>query len=282
MNNTHIKHIFLAALLSFLSGCASTGLFSSADDTSNQKADWSAADFYNDAKSDLDDENYTRAIELYESLESRYPFGQYAQQAQIDLAFAYYKNDEPESAIATANRFIRIHPRHKNIDYVYYLKGLVNFNRDIGFLERYLPTDKAQRGPGAAIHSLDDFATLIRRFPNSQYVPDAKQRMVALKSNLALHELNVAEYYMKRGAYVAVINRAKQVIEKYEQTTAVPRALLIMADAYQKIAMDDLAADARKIYNDNYPNGLPTLENPKFTRTQTTSEKIWEYLELDK
>lgn len=282
MNNTLIKHIFIAALFSFLSGCASTGLFSSTDDTSNQKADWSAADFYNDAKSDLDDENYTRAIELYESLESRYPFGQYAQQAQIDLAFAYYKNDEPESAIATANRFIRIHPRHKNIDYVYYLKGLVNFNRDIGFLERYLPTDKSQRDPGAAIHSLDDFATLIRRFPNSQYVPDAKQRMVALKSNIALHELNVAEYYMKRGAYVAVINRAKQVIEKYEQTTAVPRALLIMADAYQKIGMDDLAADARKIYNDNYPNGLPAIENPSFARTQTTSEKIWEYLELDK
>ena len=281
MNRLSIKKAFLILMLASLSACSTMDLVTPID-TPDKTANWSAADFYDEAKKSLDDENYINAIELYEGLESRYPFGQYAQQAQIDLAFAYYKNDEPESAIATANRFIRIHPRHKNVDYLYYLKGLINFNRGIGFLERYLPTDKSQRDPGAAIESLDDFATLIRRFPNSQYVADSKQRIIALKSNLALHELNVANYYMKRKAYVASINRAKNIIEQYQNTTAVPRALLLMVDAYQHINMNDLAADAQRVYDLNYPNGTPPLENPKYAHEKTTSEKIWEFLELDK
>lgn len=281
MNRLSIKKAFLILMLASLTACSTMDLVTPID-TPDKTANWSAADFYDEAKKSLDDENYINAIELYEGLESRYPFGQYAQQAQIDLAFAYYKNDEPESAIATANRFIRIHPRHKNVDYLYYLKGLINFNRGIGFLERYLPTDKSQRDPGAAIESLDDFATLIRRFPNSQYVADSKQRIIALKSNLALHELNVANYYMKRKAYVAAINRAKNIIEQYQNTTAVPRALLLMVDAYQHINMNDLAADAQRVYDLNYPNGTPPLENPKYAHEKTTSEKIWEFLELDK
>ncbi|WP_288355752.1 outer membrane protein assembly factor BamD [uncultured Cycloclasticus sp.] len=281
MNRPSIKKAFLILMLASLAACSTMDLVTPID-TPDKTANWSAADFYDEAKKSLDDENYINAIELYEGLESRYPFGQYAQQAQIDLAFAYYKNDEPESAIATANRFIRIHPRHKNVDYLYYLKGLINFNRGIGFLERYLPTDKSQRDPGAAIESLDDFATLIRRFPNSQYVADSKQRIIALKSNLALHELNVANYYMKRKAYVASINRAKNIIEQYQNTTAVPRALLLMVDAYQHINMNDLAADAQRVYDLNYPNGTPPLENPKYAHEKTTSEKIWEFLELDK
>jgi len=280
INCRPIKQVLLALMFSTLSACSVMDIVTPIE-APDDKATWSAADFYNEAKASLDDESYVNAIELYEGLESRYPFGQYAQQAQIDLAFAYYKNDEPESAIATANRFIRIHPRHKNIDYIYYLKGLINFNRGIGFLERYLPTDKSQRDPGAAIESLDDFATLIRRFPNSQYAADSKQRIVALKSNLALHDLNVAKYYMKRKAYVAAINRAKNIIEQYQNSTAVPRALLLMIDAYQQIEMNDLAADAQRIYDLNYPHGLPPLDNPKYAHEKTTSEKIWDFLELD-
>ncbi len=275
-----MKQILLAAAFSLLSACATTDLVIP-EEAPDEKANWSAANFYQEAKASLDDENYLDAIELYEDLESRYPFGEYAEQSKIDLAFAYYKNDEPESAIATANRFIRIHPRHKSIDYLYYLKGLINFNSGIGFLDRYLPTDKSQRDPGAALESLDDFATLIRRFPNSQYSEDSMQRIVALKSNLALHDLNVAKYYMKRQAYVAAINRAKHVIETYQRTTAVPRALLLMVDAYQKVGMNDLATDAQRIYNLNYPNGLPPLDSPSLAHEKTISEKIWEYLELD-
>ncbi|PCI18438.1 MAG: outer membrane protein assembly factor BamD [Piscirickettsiaceae bacterium] len=274
------KHLILALMFALLSACSAMDLVTPNDEP-DEKANWTAADFYKAAKVALDDESYLNAIELYEDLEIRYPFGRYAQQAQIDLAYAYYKSDDPDSAIATANRFIRIHPRHKNVDYLYYLKGLINFNRGLGFLERYLPTDKSQRDPGAAIDSLDDFETLVRRFPNSKYADDSKQRIIALKSNLALHDLNVAKYYMKRGAHVAAINRAKHIIEQYPRSTAVPRALLLLTKSYQEIGMHDLASDAQKIYNLNYPNGLPPLDHPSFSRELTTSEKIWNFLELD-
>lgn len=276
-----IKRILLAVIFATLSACSVMDVVTPAD-APDEKVNWSAADFYNEAKASLDDENYLTAIGLYESLESRYPFGTYAQQAQIDLTYAYYKNDEPESALATANRFIRIHPRHDSIDYIYYLKGLINFNRGIGFLERYLPTDKSQRDPGAAIKSLDDFETLLRRFPDSKYASDSKQRIIALNSNLALHDLNVAEYYMKRKAYVAAINRARHIIENYQQTTAVPRALLLMVEAYQLAGLNDLSADAQRVYDLNYPNGLPPIDNPEYAHEKTLSEKIWDYLELDK
>lgn len=275
-----LKHILLVICFVTLSACSLLDTISPDNDVDEQ-ANWSAATFYKEAKKELDSENYGKAVELYEALESRYPFGSYAQQAQIDLAFTYYKNDEPESALATANRFIRIHPRHKSIDYIYYLKGLINFNRGIGLLERFLPTDKSQRDPGAALESLDDFATLIRRFPNSQYVADSKQRIISLQSNLALHDLNVANYYMKRKAHIAAINRAKHIIEAYPKTTAVPRALQLMVTAYQHIGMNDLAADAQRIYSLNYPNGLPPIDNPKFAEEKTISEKVWQYLELD-
>jgi|TARA_R110002095_G_scaffold133408_2_gene115752 outer membrane protein assembly factor BamD len=276
-----IKRILLVVIFGTLSACSIVDVVTP-NEAPDEKANWSAADFYKEAKAALNDENYLSAIELYEGLESRYPFGTYAQQAQIDLTYAYYKNDEPESALATADRFIRIHPRHENIDYIYYLKGLINFNRGIGFLERYLPTDKSQRDPGAAIKSLDDFETLLRRFPDSKYAGDSKQRIIALKSNLALHDLNVAEYYMKRKAYLAAINRARNIIENYPKTTAVPRALLLMVEAYQLSDMNDLSADAQRIYNLNYPHGLPPLDNPEYAHEKTVSEKIWNYLELDK
>jgi outer membrane protein assembly factor BamD len=274
------KRIFVTFFFILLSGCSAIDLITP-DEEPDEKANLSAAELYHEAKASLDNKSYVNAIELYEALESRYPFGRYAQQSQVELAYAYYKQDEPESAIATANRFIRIHPRHNNIAYLYYLKGLINFNRGIGFLDRYLPTDQSQRDPGAALTSLDDFGTLIRRFPDSPYVADSKQRIISLKSNLALHDLNVANYYMKRQAYVAAINRSKHIIEEYQHTTAVPRALLLMVEAYQYIGMNDLAADAQRVYSLNYPDGLPPIDHPKFAHDPTLSEKIWDYLELD-
>ena len=280
-NRPFFKLFLLIALFSLISACSTMDLVTP-DEEEDEKVNWAASQFYDEAKSELKDENFLNAIELYESLETRYPFGRFAQQAQIDLAYAYYKNDDPDSAIATANRFIRVHPRHASVDYLYYLKGLINFNRGIGFLERYLPTDRSQRDPGAAVNSLDDFETLLRRFPNSKYAADSKQRIIALKSTLALYNLNVAKYYTKRGAHVAAVNRTKYIIEKYPRSTAVPRALLLMISSYKEIGMNDLAADAQKIYNLNYPNGMPPLDNPTLSRKPTTSEKIWEFLELDK
>lgn len=279
-NRFYLQHTFLIISIFLLGACSTMDLVTP-DDEVDERKNWTAARFYEEAKASLVDEDFIDAVSLYEDLETRYPFGRYAQQAQIDLAYAYYKKDEPDSAIATANRFIRIHPRHKNVDYLYYLKGLINFNRGIGFLERYLPTDKSQRDPGAAIHSLDDFETLLRRFPDSKYADDSKQRIVALKSNLALHNLNVAKYYVKRNAHVAAVNRAKHIIEKYPRSTAVPRALLLMTSSYQQIGMNDLAADAQRIYDLNYLNGLPPLNNPSFAREPTITEKLWKFLELD-
>jgi len=279
INCAHFKQVLFVLALTLLSGCA---IFGSDNEDEDERANWSAAKFYNEAKAALDDESYGDAIELYEGLESRYPFGQYAQQAQIDLTYAYYQNDEPESALATANRFLRIHPRHQSVEYIYYLKGLINFNRDIGFIEQYIPTDKSQRDPGAAVESMEDFAALLRRFPNSKYAEDARQRIVSLKSTLAFHELNVAEYYMKRDAYIAAINRCKFIIEEYPNTTAVPRALLQMVEAYKKAGMLDLAADVQHIYDINYPNGMPPVQNPKYAEKKTTAEKAWDYLEFDK
>lgn len=278
IHRARFKQILFVLAFTLLSGCAIFG----SDDDNDKRTNWSAAKFYNEAKASLDDESYGDAIELYESLESRYPFGQYAQQAQIDLTYAYYKNDEPESALATANRFLRIHPRHQSVEYIYYLKGLINFNRDIGFIEQYIPTDKSQRDPGAAVESMEDFAALLRRFPNSKYAEDARQRIVSLKSTLAFHELNVAEYYMKRDAYIAAINRCKFIIEEYPNTTAVPRALLQMIEAYQKAGMLDLAANVQYIYDINYPNGMPPVQNPKYAQKKTAAEEFWNFLEFDK
>lgn len=281
LTNHVLKSVFILFLAITMSACSMIDVFSYDEDV-NTKVGWSAADYYNDAKSDLDNASYERAIENYEALEIRYPFGRYAEQGQIDLAYAYYKHSEPDSALATASRFIRIHPKHKNIDYMYYLKGLINFNRGIGFLERYLPTDTSQRDSGAAKESKGDFETLIRRFPNSAYAADSKQRIIALRTNLALYNLNVADYYMRRGAYLAVVNRSQHIIEEYQRTTAVPRALLIMIEAYKKLDMNDLAVDAQRVYDLNYPNGLPPLQNPSYARKKSTAEKVWDYLELDK
>ncbi len=214
---------------------------------------WSASRLYTEAKSALNGQDYETAIRYYELLEARYPFGRYAQQAELEVAYAYYKWDEPESAIAAADRFIKLHPRHPNVDYAYYLKGLINFNRNAGFLQRFFPQDLASRDPGASRQAFFDFRDLVKKFPNSRYAPDARARMLYLRNTLAKHEMNVAAYYMKRGAYVAVVNRCKYIVEHYDRSPQVPEALAVMAQAYDKMQMPDLANDARRVLNKSYP-----------------------------
>lgn len=233
--------------------------------------------FYTEAKAALKAKNYQSAIDLYEKLEARFPFGKYASQAQLDVAYAYYKFQEPESAIAATNRFIQINPRHSNVDYAYYLKGLVNYNRGIGFLDRFLPTDPSQRDPGPAREAFNDFSELIRRFPDSNYAADAKQRMTSLRNNLAMYEISAARYYMRRGAYLAAANRGIHVVENYQRTPAVPMALKIMEEAYKKMGMEELAADAARVFAQNYPNGMPLKE-----KEETFAHKVWNFLELDR
>lgn len=275
-----VKTVFIASLAWMLQGCETLEAFSSKDSAGKEDeyTGWDEKKFHDQAKEALDAKSYQKAVTLYEALEARYPFGDYAPQAQLNVAYAYYKNDDPEAALAAADRFIKTHPRNPSVDYAYYLKGLINYNRGIGFIDRFLPTDASQRDPGPARDSYDNFQELLRRFPNSQYAADAKQRMIALRNNLAMYEVHVADFYMRRKAYVAAVNRANHIIKEYQRTPAVPIALQIMQDGYRKLGMDDLAADAERIYTLNYPNGAPMGDY----KDEGAIQKAWDAMGLDR
>jgi outer membrane protein assembly factor BamD len=249
-----IRWLGIIALATAMVGCSTFG--KEVDKT----RDWSAQRLYSEAKRARSDGDYETAIDYYEKLESRYPFGRYAQQAQIEVAYAYYKFNEPASAIAAADRFLKLHPRHPNADYAYYIKGLTNFNQGKGIVDRFLPIDSSQRDPGAALQAFQDFSELVKRYPESKYTPDARQRMVYLRNNLAKHEVHVAGYYFRRQAYVAAVNRAKHVIENYQRTPSVPDALAIMVRGYTILELNDLAADALRVLKLNYPDH-PDIED---------------------
>lgn len=224
-----------------------------ADD--DETATWSAERHYAEARGALEAGDYGKAVELYQKLEGRFPFGVYGQQALLDLAYAYYKNEEPDASVAASERFIKLYPQNAHVDYAYYIKGLANFNRGkSGLTERYLPIDSSQRDPASALVAFQDFSELTRLFPDSQYAQDATQRMIYLRNLLAEHEINVANYYMRRGAFVAAVNRARYVVEKYPRTPSIPDALTIMAKAYKIMGMEDLSYDAARVLELNYPN----------------------------
>jgi len=276
-----IKFLLICCLGLSLQGCGTLQELFSSDSSSSDEdeyVNWTAEKFRTEAKAAVDAGNYDKGIKLYEALESRYPFGEDSAQTQLDIAYAYFKNNDPDSAIAAADRFIKMNPRSPGVDYAYYLKGLVNYNRGIGFIDRFLPTDTSQRDPGTARDALNNFEELIRLFPQSKYVPDARLRMIALKNNLAMYEVHVARYYMKRKAYVAAVGRASTVIEKYQRTTAVPYALLVLQEAYTNLDMLDLARDTTRVYELNYPNGPPVPEH----ESSTISHKIWDFIGLEK
>ena len=234
----------IAALLIALSGCSNK----------TKELIGNADKLYDMAKKASDNGNFRDAITYYEQLEARFPFSNPARQAQLDLMYCYYKNREPESAIDQADQFIRENPAHPRVDYAYYIKGLVQFERNPNFLERWFNADLSERPPIDARKSFQAFQTLIQRFPNSEYVTDSRQRMIFLRNRLANYEVYVANYYLSRGAYVGAINRAKYAIENYDGAPQIRRALQIMSDAYRKLGMDDLAADSDKVLKENYAN----------------------------
>ena len=209
--------------------------------------------YYTSAQDSLRAGNYAGAIQKLQLLESRFPFGRYAEQAQLEIVFAYYKSVQPEAARSAADRFIRLHPTHPNVDYAYYLKGMVSYEQDKNFLSSIIPMDPSTRDPGAARESFQDFSQLISRYPNSEYAPDAQKRMKYLRNLLATADIHVARYYIKRGAYVAAANRGRYVFENFQGSVAVPDALAIMVEAYQLLEMKDLAEQALLVLNTNYP-----------------------------
>lgn len=231
-----------------LSGCS--GLPEVKDETSG----WSAQKLYAEAKDNLNEGNYERAVKLFETLESRYPFGRYAQQAQLEVAYAYYKDKEPISAIAACDRFIKLHPNHPNVDYAYYLKGLANFNDDLGLLGNLVEQDMSERDPQAARDAFISFKELVTRFPDSKYAADSRARMNYLLNALASNEVHVAKYYMKREAWVAAANRAREVLKNYPDAPALEEALAIMVVSYDKLQLTGLRDDTLRVLNLNFPN----------------------------
>ncbi|KAB0548019.1 outer membrane protein assembly factor BamD [Pseudomonas argentinensis] len=261
-----VKHLLLIAILALTAACSSKEVLDE---------NLSEAELYQQAQQDLDNGSYTSAVTKLKALESRYPFGRYAEQAQLELIYANYKNAEPEAARSAAERFIRLHPQHPNVDYAYYLKGLASFDQDRGIVARFLPLDMTKRDPGAARDSYNEFAQLTNRYPNSRYAPDAKQRMIYLRNLLAAYEVHVAHYYLTRHAYVAAANRGRYVVENFQETPAVGDGLAVMVEAYQRLTLDDLAATSLETLKLNYP-GHPSLENGEFVpREEAADERSW-------
>jgi len=271
------RTLCLLLAISLLSACS----WLPKDKGENQK-NWSASKFYTEASTAMKERDFEQAIELYEKLEARYPFGRYATQAQLDVAYAYYQYDEPESALAALDRFIKLHPRNSHVDYAYYLKGIVNFNRSIGFVDRFIPSDVSQRDAGAAMDSFDDFSELVRKFPNSKYSKDARKRLLYLRNNIAKHEVHVARYYLDRGAYLAAANRGVYVVENYQRAPAVREALQTMIEAYDKLGLERLSADARRVLAVNEAKGKFDYLDEDDADSKPLGRKVWEYLELDK
>lgn len=232
-----------------LAGCA----FFGKDKDDDPARNFTVERLYAEAKRAMETANYTRAVELYEFLETRFPFGVYGQQSLLDLAYVYYKINNHEASLSATDRFIRLYPQNPHVDYAYYLRGLVNFNRDKSFTDRILPTDSTQRDVSSAYAAFQNFSELLRKYPDTHYAEDAAKRMVYLRNVLAQNEIHVAQYYMRRNAFIAAANRARYVIENYPKTPAVPEALAIMARAYKALEMYDLSEDALRVLELNYP-----------------------------
>ena len=250
-------------LLSLLTGCA---LFKGGDDEDESEIDanQSAEKLYNQGKNALGHKNYESAIEVFETLESRYPFGDYAQQAQLEIAYAYYKQQEPDAAIAAADQFIRLNPRHPHIDYAYYLKGLADFHRHSSIFDKFINRDISGMDPAPLENAFLQFKLLVERFPDSRYAEDARLRMIHLRNLLAAHEIRIAKFYQKREAWAAVAKRASYVVEHYQGAVHVPEALSILADAYDRLGLKKAQAETLKILELNFPpKETPTADEPE-------------------
>ena len=225
-------------------------------------------ELYDQAQTRLKNGSFSTAIMSLEALESRFPFGRYAEQAQAELIYAYYMNSQFEASQSAAERFINLHPRHSHTGYAFYMKGLAAFTDDSGLFSRYFQSDLAKREVVMAQNSFGELSEFISRYPESKYVPHAKQRMIYLRNLLAEHEIYVADFYMKRGAYLAAIGRAKYVIENLPNTPQTPFALSILVEAYEILEYEELRKTSLEILNANYPNF-------DFQGNESVKERSW-------
>ena len=241
------RHGFAAVLLPFIL------LLAACSNDIKPQANLAEKELYLTAQRYLKEESYGYAVSYLQELETRYPFGPYAEQAQLELIYAHFMNYDQDKAVSVAERFIRLHPDSPKVDYAYYMKGLSNYTEGEGIFERFLPTDMTERDPGPALQSFDDFRQLLLRFPDSQYNADARARMIYLRDRLARHEVNVANYYFQRKAYMAAVNRGRYVVENYPQSSVTPDALAVQVQGYRLLKLNDLADDALIVLRSNYP-----------------------------
>lgn len=252
--------LLLATLLATtaLSGCS----WLSGDDApaQEQSEGMTEQEFFERIEASLDSKNWRMAIDNLRLLESQFPFGKYAEQAQLELIFALYRTGDYEESIAAAERFIRLHPQHASVDYAFYIKGLSELSQTQGFFDSFLPTDPSLRDPGTARDAFATLTEMLNRFPNSRYAADARKRLLNLRNVLARAEINVANYYFKRGAYLAAVNRGRFVVENFQTTPAVPDGLAVMAQGYYRLQMMELADHAVRTLAANYPD-YPALNS---------------------
>ncbi len=218
-----------------------------------RRRDKTAQELYAAARESLELENYKTAVTKLEDLDSRYPFGPFSQQAQLDLLYAYYRNGDAAPATAAADRFIRQNPRHPNLDYVFYMKGLVNFSAELGAFKEVLSAPFSERDASTAKQAFDDFGEFLKRYPDSQFAPDAQQRMIYLRNRLAEYELHVANYYIRRQAWMAAANRARYVVDHFPGATATADALSVMVQSYHQLGLTVQQNEAQKVLALNYP-----------------------------
>ena len=261
-------HCFLG-VVTLLSGCS--GL------QQDRTINWSASKLYQAAKADMNGGRYTGAINYYSKFLSRYPYGRLAQQSMLDLAYSYYRSDESDKALAQLDQFIHIYPRHPYIDYALYMKGVVEYEKNVSFFDRFMPTNLAQTDPQASRKAFLAFAKLVREHPNSEYAADARYRMVFLRNILGEHELSVADYYLRNGSYVAAVARAKSVLENYQSTPSAPYALAIMVRGYRELNEEILSQDAMRVLQANFADRLNDAEIRRYLNGDIAKQRsLWE------
>jgi outer membrane protein assembly factor BamD len=251
--------VALCVVLFAVCGCSSH--------RAKQQAKQTPEQLFKTANKDLANNDFNGAIKVFESLTARFPFTDEARQARIDLIYAYYRAGEAESATDAADAFIRENPTHPRVDYAYYMKGLVDFEKNPNAIERIFRADMTQRPPTNARKSFASFKIVVEQYPKSEYAHDALQRMVYLRDRLASYEVHVARYYIKRGAWVAAAQRARNTVEQYDGAPAVKDALAIMIQCYDKLGLQPLAAQAREVYEANY--------SAEVARSQAVAKRAW-------
>ena len=273
-----ISRILALFLVFQLSGCM-FGLLKTTKKGENTEG-WTVTQFYEQGKQDMEDADWKSAISFFIALEARYPYGRYAQQAQLYVAYAHYKEDDQDAAIIAAERFIRLHPNHPSVDYAYYIKGLSSFNDEKGMagyvMKNWIDQNMSERDPKASNESFQSFKELVTRFPDSPYRADSIKRMNFLFNTVAMGEIYVARYYMSRGAYVAAINRAQFTLNEFPQTPATKHALEIMVEAYDELGMNDLRDDAKRVMQKSFSKDQESLDIANLDSVSWNSgKKYW-------